>query len=263
MVDKVGTEEPGMSYTVDAVSSAMNLLFVVAEHPGLGVTDLSKLSGITKARAFRFLNTLEQSGMIHRQEPAATYQLGYRALFLGMAAQGQVQLARLADMLLPGVVAACGESVMIRVREASETVCIAWSDAPNAVRVHTDISERRPLYVGASGKLLLAYAPKDVQEAVLRGERKRYTGNTITSAAQLRQAISKIRELGYSVSFAEKALDTVSVAAPIQDASGAVIASLAMTAPASRAPAEKLPTFIAILQNGARQFSQQLGYVSR
>jgi DNA-binding IclR family transcriptional regulator len=152
---------------------------------------------------------------------------------------------------------------MIRVREATESLCIAWWDAPNTVRVHTQISERRPLYVGASGKLLLAYAPEDVQEAVLHAEHKRYTSNTITSAAQLRQAIAKIRTVGYSVSFAEKANDTVSVAAPILDASGAVVASLAMTAPASRAPTEKLPEFIAILQNGARQFSQQLGYVAR
>jgi IclR family KDG regulon transcriptional repressor len=263
MADNVGTEEPAMSYTVDAVSSAMKLLFVVADHPGLGVTELSKLSGITKARAFRFLNTLEESGMIQRQEPAATYQLGHRALFLGMAAKGQVQLARLADMLLPAIVAACGESVMIRVREATESVCIAWWDAPNSVRVHTEISQRRPLYVGASGKLLLAYAPADVQEAVLHAERTRYTDNTITSATQLRQAMSKIRELGYAVSFAEKAVDTVSVAAPILDAGGAVVGSLAMTAPASRAPSDKLPKFIAILQDGARQFSQQLGYVAR
>ncbi len=58
-----------MAYTVDAVSEAMKLLFLVAETPDKGVTELAKLSGNTKARAFRLLTTLEQSGMVQRTWP--------------------------------------------------------------------------------------------------------------------------------------------------------------------------------------------------
>ena len=250
-----------MSYTVDVVRVAIDLLMVVAENPGLGVTELSKRSGLTKARSFRLLNTLEETGLIRRQEPMATYSLGYRALLVGVAAKEQVRLSQLADNLLPTIGEACGESVLLRIREAHETVCIAWWDAPNTVRVESQLARRRPLYAGASGKLLLAYAPEDVQEAVLGAERERFTSNTITGTSQLKQSILKVREQGYSISYAEKAIDTVSVATPIYDAGGGVIASLATTAPASRVPPEKLEVLLAALTAGARQFSQQLGYL--
>ncbi|SDH29006.1 MULTISPECIES: IclR family transcriptional regulator [unclassified Duganella] len=251
-----------MSYTIEVVSVGIELLMVVAENPGLGVTELAKRSGITKARTFRLLNTLEETGLIRREGPLATYSLGYRALLVGAAAKEQVQLSKLADALLPAVGEACGESVLLRVREAHETICIAWWDAPNMVRVESQLARRRPLHVGASGKLLLAYAPPSVQEEVLQAERESFTSNTITGADQLKQSIQKVREQGYSISYAEKAVDTVSVATPIFDATGSVVASLATTAPASRVSQEKLPLLVAALQQGARQFSQQLGYVA-
>src|SRR4051812_43908291 len=125
-----------MSYTVDAVSAAMDLLFLVAKEPGLGVTELAKRSGNTKARAFRLLGTLEQSGLVRRQSPHATYSLGYKALFIGTAAQEQVSIASIAQLHLPEIGQRCNESVMVRVRDGLDNVCIAWWDAPNAIRIH-------------------------------------------------------------------------------------------------------------------------------
>ncbi|HEV2609515.1 MAG TPA: helix-turn-helix domain-containing protein, partial [Noviherbaspirillum sp.] len=155
-----------MTYTVEAVSAAMDLLFLVAQQPDLGVTELAKRSGTTKARAFRLLGTLEESGLVRRKEPLATYSLGYRALFIGAAAQEQVNITSLAKFHLAEIGQRCKETVLIRIRDNLETVCVAWWDAPNAIRIHTQMGDRRPLYVGATGKLLLAFAPEDIQEAV-------------------------------------------------------------------------------------------------
>lgn len=252
-----------MSYTVEAVSAAMDLLFLVAQEPGLGVTELAKRSGTTKARAFRLLGTLEESGLVRRKEPYATYSLGYKALFVGTAAQEQVNITHLAKSHLPEIGQRCSESVLIRIRDGLETICVAWWDAPNAIRVHNQMGDRRPMYVGASGKLLLAYAPADVQEQVLSSERERFTANTITKRSQLEKELATIREQGYSVSFAEKVAETISAAAPIRDASGNVIASLSMTAPASRVSKEQLPKYVKLLQAGAEAFSVDLGYVQK
>ena len=252
-----------MSYTVDAVSQAMELLFLVAEQPGLGVTELAKRSGNTKARAFRLLGTLEEKGLVRRQEPFATYYLGAKSLFLGAAGQSQVTVANIATTLLPEIGKQCNESVLVRVREGTETVCVALWEAPHALRVHSQLGHRRELYYGASGKLLLAYAPEDVQETVLSAKREKFTPNTITSRAQLEKEVKKIREQGYSISLAERAADTVAIAAPIRDARGAVVASLSMTAPTSRVPTDNLQKYIALVQAGAARFSADFGYVER
>ncbi|MES2902381.1 MAG: IclR family transcriptional regulator [Pseudomonadota bacterium] len=254
------TQRKHMSYTVDAVSKAIELLFLVAEQSGNGVTELAKRSGNTKARAYRLLTTLEESGLVQRQMPMATYSLGYRALILGTSAQGQLTLINVAGKLLDQVGRECNESVLVRIRDGFETVCVAWWDSPHAVRIHSQMGERRPLAVGASGKLLLAHAPAEVQVAVLGAKRERFTPNTITSATELKKELKKILEEGISISISEKTADTVAVAAPIFDAGGNVVASLSMTAPSVRVPPDTVTRYGAILQAGAARFSQALGY---
>ncbi|MFL9925613.1 IclR family transcriptional regulator [Herbaspirillum lusitanum] len=250
-----------MSYTVDAVSKAIELLFLVAEEGGKGVTELAKRSGNTKARAFRLLTTLEESGLVRRQLPMATYSLGYRALIIGTAAQAQLSLIDVAKDILEPIGRECNESVLVRIRDGAETVCVAWWDAPHALRVHSQLGDRRPLFVGASGKLLLAHAPEEIQEGILTGKLEKFTPNTIVKRTELKKELKKILGDGYSTSFSEKAADMVAVAAPVRDATGAVIASLSMTAPASRVPQDSLGKYIAIIQSAAIRFSAALGYV--
>jgi DNA-binding IclR family transcriptional regulator len=250
-----------MTYTVDAVSKAIELLFLVAEEGGHGVTELAKRSGNTKARAYRLLTTLEESGLVRRQMPLASYSLGYRALILGGAAQSQLSLIRVAKDMLEGIGQECNESVLVRIRDDEETVCVAWWDAPHALRVHSQLGDRRPLFAGASGKLLLAHAPQALQDKVLGGVLQQFTPNTIVGGDALKNELHKILEAGYSTSFSEKSAEMVAVAAPVRDVSGAVVASLSMTAPASRVPPQNLDKYIRILQSAAARFSVALGYV--
>lgn len=249
-----------MTYTVDAVSKAIELLFLVAEESGKGVTELARLSGNTKARAFRLLTTLEECGLVRRQLPAASYSLGYRALIIGSAAQAQLSLITVANDMLETIGRECNESVLVRIRDGAETVCVAWWDAPHALRVHSQLGDRRPLFVGASGKLLLAHAPEQIQEDILSGKLERFTPNTIVKRTELKREIKKILADSYSTSFSEKTTDMVAVAAPIRDATGAVIASLSMTAPITRVPKDKLGKYVDILKFAASRFSASLGY---
>jgi len=249
-----------MSYTVDAVSKAIELLFLVAQHGDLGVTELARRSGNTKARAFRLLATLEEKGLVQRKMPLATYTLGYGALILGSAAQGQLSLLSVAGQLLEEVGKACNESVLVRVRDGLDTVCVAWWDAPHTVRIHSQLGDRRPLAAGASGKLLLAHAPQAVQEHILSGDLAIYTSNTIARRADLSAELARILEQGVSVSISERSAGTLAIAAPIHDASGAVIASLSMTAPTTRVAPDNLDHHSAVVAAGAARFSHALGY---
>ncbi len=249
-----------MSYTVDAVSKAIELLFLVAQQGDLGVTELAKRSGNTKARAFRLLATLEEKGLVQRKMPLATYSLGYGALALGAAAQGQLSLVNVAGQLLEGIGRECNESVLVRIRDGLQTVCIAWWDAPHAIRIHSQLGDRRSLGVGASGKLLLAHAPSELREQVLQEKRERYTANTIIGRAELEAELARITEEGVSVSISERSTETLAIAAPIRDAGGEVIASLSMTAPTTRVGADAVDKYRAIVASGAARFSQALGY---
>ena len=154
-------------YTVAAVKQAMHLLHLVSCSPGLGVTELAQRSGSTKARTFRLLHTLESDHFVMRRGEPPTYWLAERNLYLGAAAQEQVPLARVAHRHVMALGAHTGENVLLRVRDGLSSVCIdRCSTAVHLLRVRSEIPNRRSLHAGASCKLLLAYAPKDVQQQV-------------------------------------------------------------------------------------------------
>ena len=250
-----------MDYTVDAVATAVRLLFLIARQPGLGVTELAKRSDSTKARAFRLLDTLEQDGLVQRELDSATYTLGYKALFLGAAAQGQLSLVRLAKRHLEEIGARCNENVLIRIRDGIESVCVVYWESTHDLRIHMQVGNRRPLHVGAAGKVLLAHAPQDVRDAVLDGELTRFTSSTITDPAILRTELELVEQQSYSVSFAECSDHIISVAAPVRDASGSVIAALGIAGPSNRVSKDHLQPYIDLVQDSARKLSLGLGHM--
>lgn len=248
-----------MDYTVAAVDEALKLLFLVAQAPGLGLTELAKRSGITKARAFRLLTTLEQRDLVRRRGDPATYVLSFRALHLGAAATAQIDLVQAVQEPLARLGAMFNETCAVRVRDGLETVCVAKWESTQSLRVHGEVGRRRPLHAGASSKLLLSFAPSDVVEAVMAMERPRFTATTPVSKAALAQEMKKVRSDGYALSIGERAADTAAIAVPVRDAGGEVVAALSISMPATRMT-QRIDPFLQALQDQASEASRRLGH---
>lgn len=249
-----------MDYTVASVDEALSLLVHVANSPGLGVTELAKRSGNTKARAFRLLSTLEDRGFVQRRGELATYQLGYKTLLIGLAAQEQVSLVRQAEPYLHALGERFNENVQVRVRDGLESVCVARWESTHDVRIHGGVGRTRPLHAGASGKILLAFADEALSQAYLGSELLRFTANTITQRSKLTQELIHVRQKGYATSIGEIAMDVISLAAPVRDASGQVIAALGISVPSSRLTPDGLERFIPPVCQAAQALSAELGY---
>ncbi|WP_395699433.1 IclR family transcriptional regulator [Aquabacterium sp.] len=249
-----------MDYTVAAVDEAIKLLFAVAAEPGLGVTELSKRTGITKARAFRLLSTLEQRGLARRHGDNPVYRLGLQALRLGASAAAQLDVVREANLALQELGSALNEMVILRVRDGLESVCVARWESTQPLRVHDEIGHRRPLYAGASGKLLLAHAPQAVVDAVFEAPRERFTLQTPVSRTALQREIARVREQGYAVSAGEFAKDTTALAVPIFDDEGGIEAALSVSAPSSRMDERRQRACLSLMRSKAEEVSRRLGW---
>jgi DNA-binding IclR family transcriptional regulator len=248
-----------MEYTVAAVQEALSVLMQVAQVPGLGVTEIARRSGNTKARAFRLLSTLERSGFVRRGPTGTDYALGPMALVLGLAAQEQVSLARLGQKHLQSLGQQFDENVQIRVRDGHDSVAIAKWDSSQGVRVHSAVGARRALHAGASGKLLLSFAPDEVQRQVLEGALERFTPATRTQRTRLARELAQIRTQGYAVSRGEVLGGVLAVAVPVLDVASQVVASLSISMPESRAPTD-LSELTAQLTQTAKALSRELGW---
>lgn len=248
-----------MNYTVEALQDGLAVLRVVAHHPGLGVSEIGRRSGFTKARTFRFLATFEAAGIVQRGADGVSYNLGPAALVIGLAAQEQVSLIKLAEKYLDMLVAKYNETATVLVRDSLESVSVAQKNSSHEMRVQATVGRRRPLHAGASGKVLLAFGPEDIESKVLEGELPKLAPQTITSKTKLKKELQRIRELGYATSLSEGAVDVVAVAAPVHGSAGFLVASIGLSMPKSRAPDDLSEVARAICEV-ARALSADLGW---
>jgi IclR family transcriptional regulator, KDG regulon repressor len=230
-------EQTESRYKVDAVDRAITLLQTVAAEADLGVSEIARRSGDTKARAFRLLQTLVRKGLVARSADGKGYRLGVTALVLGHAANEQIDLVRIAHPIMEEIGHDVGETLQLRICDGQESLCVAKWEPARDLRVHTMVGRRRPLYV-ASSKVLLAHQSDAVQEAILAAPLQRFTPNTITDARRLRARLKEIREeirrRRYSVSRGEMNEDLISVTSAVFVAPGQIIAALNMVGPATR-----------------------------
>lgn len=249
-----------MDYTVSAVDEALGLLLLVADSPGVGVTELAKRSNNTKARAFRLLSTLEGRGFVQRYSDPPVYKLGHRTLLLGFAAQSQIDLVSLAKRHLQELGEHFNETVQLRVRDGLETVCVALWESTHEVRVGARLGKRRQLHAGSSGKVFLTFGPAEIREAILASELVRFTPQTIVQRGRLAKELAKVRAQGYATSNSEVSREICSVAAPVWDARGEIVATLGLSVPASRTSDSKMEAFAKGVVAKARQLSADLGH---
>ena len=221
-------------YTISAVDEAMALLLIVAQKPGLGVTELAKVSGNTKARTFRLLFTLEQRNFVLRRNPGPCYFLDIQSLYIGVAAQEQIALVKTSRQYLLALGRECNENVQLRVRDGLECVCIDHWQSTRTTQTKSGAGSRRKLHAGASCKLLLAYAPPEVKHALLNSELQRYSKNTITQRSKMAQELSKIIGEKYATSNGEITPDVMAIAVPIFDSQNEVVAALSLAGPKLR-----------------------------
>ncbi|HWL80406.1 MAG TPA: IclR family transcriptional regulator [Roseomonas sp.] len=249
-----------MDYTIAAVDRALALLEAVADHPGTGLSELARLTGSTKTLAFRMASTLEARGYLLKDEETRGYTLGHKPLLLAEKMQHQMPLLRVANPVLDDLVARTRENVSLLVRDGLQSVCVGIRQSPQPIRLYAELGRQGPLHVGGGPKLLLAFAPEEVQAAVAAGPLERFTPETITDGERLRDVLERIRAQGYNVSHGDQDAGAFSIAAPVRDHLGRVIASLSVAGPQSRLTDDLERLYVRMLLNTAGEVSARLGW---
>jgi IclR family KDG regulon transcriptional repressor len=249
-----------MAYKIGAVDRALSLLEVLAEHPGLGVTEIAQLTGNTKSLVFRLIYTLEQRGYVIKDPASRTYTLGYRPLYLAAHAQEQLSLIHIANPFVDALAERSGENVVLLVRDGTASVCLAVRRSPHQGQIYAQVGRRGPLHVGGGPKVLLAFAPDEVREAVLTAPLPRYTERTVTDPAQLEALLANIRRTGVNESHGDLDRDAFSFAAAVYGRSGEVVAALSVAGLASRLDDGRAETYRRLARDTARRLSEALGW---
>jgi IclR family KDG regulon transcriptional repressor len=252
-----------MPYTISAVDRALSLLEALAEHPGLSVTELAKVSGNTKSLVFRLIFTLEQRGYVIKDSATRTYTLGYRPIFLAASAQDNVALIKAANPFLDDLARSSGQQVNLLVRDGLHSLCIALRTAHDSGRLYAQVGRRGPLHAGGGPKILLAFAPQDVREAVLAGPLPAFTPNTITDRSTLETRLAAIRETGMNESRGDLDANAFSFSSAIFDRDGEVIAAVSVAGTVDRMQPGSATRLKRLVSEAAHRISEAIGWRPR
>ena len=227
------TDEP---YGIRAVERAVSVLdaLAAADRPQT-LTEIAAGTGLSVPTAFRFLRTLQASGLVLARGAEGRYTLGVRVLDLAEGLQRQLDIVAVARPFIVAARDRVNESVCLTVRSGDGWVALDVAETTQPFRRVMRRGEGSPLYASAVGKVLLAGEPDAEVEAYLaRTELVPFSETTVRDAETLRAQVREIRARSYATSVNERGTGGAAAAAPIRAHDGRVIAAVLIAPPASR-----------------------------
>jgi IclR family pca regulon transcriptional regulator len=210
-----------------------------AEHPTLTLSDVARLTGLTRATARRLLLTFEQLG--YMSYDGKLFQLTPKVLDLGYAYLSSVQIGEIAQPAMEALSEKVHESVSASVLDGHEIVYVARVPTKRIMTIALALGSRLPAASTSMGRVLLADLTDDDVRALLATAPPRpLTERTITDAVTLLEALVEVRRQGWALVDQELEDGVRSVAAPLRDRRGRAVAAINVSTHAGRVSLKEL-----------------------
>lgn len=234
------------------VSVASRVLDVLdafdAGHRALPLSEIARRSGLSLTTTHRIVGELTARGVLTRR-PNGSYGIGRRIWELGLLAPMQTGLREVASPFLHDLYGATLATVHLAVREGAEVLYVDRLSGHASVPVVSQVGSRLPLHSTGVGKVLLAHAPDAVRRQAL-GRLTRVTPYTITQPGVLEQQLRRARREGWAQTVQEMSLGACSVAVPVRDRGGTVVAALGIVVPDLRRDRTRLVAGLQVAAQG-------------
>ena len=237
---------------------AFDIIFSLAEAETiLTVSEIAEKVAIPESTAYRLIKSLEQYGMVERKS-VGQIRLGVRILDLARSLQQQMdrELITIARPIMEELTEKVNETSILCVRSAAQVICVQSIDTRQILRLSVEIGKILPLYLGASGKAILAFEHERTIEQLVR------TISDVSKKQSLNEEIEKIRQRGYCMTFGEVDTNIFGLAVPIFDSEKRVIASLTVAGPTERWTKENSEEFVNKVVSSGHEISEKLAHVS-
>lgn len=221
--------------------------------------------GIPSTTLNRILRSLERSAYVLRREDGR-YRLGLAAIRLGNRASESLDLAAELDSQIRSVAGETNELTLLAVPDLSAGIAryIAAAESTSRLRVTAEVGTEIPLTAGATARVILAFQPQAVIDAVLGRRIQRIAAGTLTDSSVVNESLERARHQGWAMSWEETYDGAWAIAAPLLGDDGeTAFASIGVAAPVSRhteALEERIKT--AVLEAAIRA-RRALGYPDR
>lgn len=243
-----------MIKSIDKMAHILSLF--TFERPVLSLKEIQEETKMPKSTIFRILETLEHNDFIQKNSKTHEYSLGYQVFRLGNVYQQGLDYRKVALPHMEQLMDETKETVELNILDGIYRICIEKIDSPLDVRNFVKVGERKPAYLGAAGKVMLAFLPhEELEKRLVEIEEQ-----NIVNIRVLEKELLEIQQTGYAITTGERILGTYSIAAPILGAKGELVAGLNIAGPLQRLTEERVALLKARCIQTAEKISIRLGY---
>lgn len=209
------------------------------EKPAMTLSEVAKETGMTRAAARRFLLTLEELGYVACNE--RKFSLRPSVLSLGYAYLSSLSFAEVAQPHMENLTEQTHESCSAAVLDGTEIVYVVRVPTKRIMTISLSLGSRLPAYATSMGRVLLAHLPPEGLDEYFRTAKlEPITPHTVCDPCLLRPILAEIKAQGWALLDQELEEGLRSIAAPIRDRRGNVIAALNLSTHVSRVSLEQL-----------------------
>lgn len=224
---------------IESLARGLTVLTAFGEgRSALPLTGVAEATGLARATARRALITLEHLGYVSTE--GRLFRLTPRVLGLGFP--------HLSRMPLPQIAAPHLAELSRRVHDSASLAVLAGPDVRYTARVatrrvmsvHITVGTRFPAHATSLGRVILADLPAETRTGWLEAvEPEALTPHTVTSRAELATILARVRKQGYALVDEELEQGLRSIAVPVRDRAGVVVAAVNVAMHSSRRSVEE------------------------
>ncbi|MGA7776891.1 MAG: IclR family transcriptional regulator [Paraburkholderia sp.] len=246
---------------LSSVTAAIRVLKTFSEEePEIGISTLAKRLKLAKSTAHRLATTLLAEGLLEQNVENGRYRLGIELFALGALVRRRLDVSAQALPFLHELRERTDETVHLAILDTTSIIYLFNLESNQAIRMRSYIGVRKPAFCTCEGRVLLAHSAPDVVGRVIKEGLVARTLKTDTSSAALLKMLEQVRIEGFSVDDEESETGMRSIAAPVRDMSGQVVAAISMGGPTQRLTKKSLRGFTPLVLNAAEGISTRLGY---
>ncbi len=254
------TDKPEREEGVLAARLTIRVIEILARRHDVGVTDIARMTGTTKPRAFRHLRTLVACGYAVQAEGSERYFAGPRlfalARMVGVSAEeGLLELAR---PVMHQASRKFEHAINLSQVNGDDVSIVASLPGSGLIGVAVKLNEPLPLHATAAGKLYLAELLANGGKLPTR-RLVAYTPRTITDPRVLREELALVHERGWSDAPDQHMLGINAVSAPVRDHRGELVGMLSVLDSIQFIPEEPSQKLVGEVIRAADQISKALG----
>lgn len=216
----------------------LSILKLLARHQpeGLRIGEIGRRLGLSKATAVRLTHTLADERFVVHDAASRCYRLGPESFVVGLAAEPNYALQRLATPMLRALALETGDWVFFSVQQGQEVICLSRESGHGPIPSDAlRLGDRHPLGVGAGGVAILSALPDDEVEDALQANGRyideQYPQSPVTV---IRQLVAETRERGYTIIPGIVVPGFWALGVPLLQQDGRPVGAIVLVASASR-----------------------------